>query len=248
MVNYKRGAKKFAKKVYKKVVEPYTDTRKGRGYKNRMNLYKEVQAIKKMVNAEKKNADTISTTTVNFAEKNGAASGGNCFDIMPTISQGNTEDQRNGDSLKVCSAVFQFEVSTNSFNTTQATRYKIYIIRQPTNPVSTATAYINLLEPNAFSSVIDYNSNRDYEHYKDFIVMKTINGYLKQNTNDSANQVQKNQHKVAMKCNYHVRYEKGTTTILNNPIYAVVVADSGDVATTNFIRLQYSTKIYFYDN
>uniref|UniRef100_UPI00404951B2 hypothetical protein n=1 Tax=Flavobacterium sp. TaxID=239 RepID=UPI00404951B2 len=167
---------------------------------------------------------------------------------MPIIAQGSSEDQRNGDSLKICSLCFQCEVFTNSFNTIQDTRYKIYLIRQPTNPVSGSNVANQFLEPNPFSGVNDYNSNRDYEHFKDYIVIGMIRGVLKQNTNDSANQIRKNQHKLARKLQYHVRYEKGTTIILNNTLYIVAVADSGDTATNNYIRMQYSTKVYYYDN
>ncbi len=232
--------------VYKKVVHPYVNKKKG--YANRQKLYKEITAIKKMINAEKKNADTTSTSITNFAQNNGAGSGQAVFSVMPIIAQGSSEDQRNGDSLKICSLCFQCEVFTNSFNTIQDTRYKIYLIRQPTNPVSGSNVANQFLEPNPFSGVNDYNSNRDYEHFKDYIVIGMIRGVLKQNTNDSANQIRKNQHKLARKLQYHVRYEKGTTIILNNTLYIVAVADSGDTATNNYIRMQYSTKVYYYDN
>lgn len=233
-------------RVYKKVVHPYVNKKKG--YANRQKLYKEITAIKKMINAEKQNADTTDTATYNLAEKNGANSGLQAFDITPTISQGSSEDQRKGDSLKIVAYCLQIEVSTNSFNTLQDTRYKFYLVRQPRNPTTGASIYNDFLEPNVFSGVIDYNSNRDYGHFKDYIVMAEIKGVLKQNTNDSANQIRRNNHKVARKCSYHVRYQKGTTTIDENPITLIAVADSGDRATSNYIKFQYALKVYYYDN
>lgn len=212
-----------------------------------MKLYKEVAMLKKVINAEKQNAD-INIGPFNFAQNNGAGTGARCDSIMPIISQGSGEDQRKGDSLKVCSMCIQAEVKTNSFNTLQDTRYKIYIIRQQTNPVDFTGTINNLLEPNTFSGVVDYNSNRDYEHFKDFTIVGVLRGVLRPNTNNSVGQIRQNQHKLALKCNYHVRYEKGTTTILNNPLYFLCVADAGDYAGTNFITVSLSNKIYFYDN
>lgn len=242
----KTGYQKTGQDVYKKVIHPYVNKKKG--YNNRMKLYKEIAAIKKVINAEKKNADTTSTTIFNFAQNNGASSGQYVNSVMPIIAQGSSEDQRNGDSLKICAICFQVEVFTNSFNTLQDTRYKFYLVRQPVNPVGGTAVATYFLEPNPFSGVNDYNSNRNYEHFKDYIVIGEIKGVLKQNTNDSLNQIRKNNHKIAKKVDYHVRYEKGTTNILNNILYVIAVADSGDTATSNYIRFQYSTKVYYYDN
>lgn len=247
MAPYKKYAKKAKKAFTKRIVKPYTSLKNNRGYNNRMKLYKEVAMLKKVINAEKQNAD-IAGGPYNFAQNFAAATGTICVDMMPTISQGSSEDQRKGDSLKVSSMCFQVEIYTNSFNTLQDTRYKIYVIRQPTNPVSTATTISNFLEPNVFSGVVDFNSNRDYEHFKDFTVLGVLRGVLKQNTNGSVGQIRKNQHKLAIKCNYHVRYEKGTTNIINNPIYFLAVADSGDINGTNFITMNFSNKVYYYDN
>lgn len=244
MVSYKK-AKRW---VNKNIVAPYTSKRNGRGYKNRMNLYKEVSAIKKMVNAEKQNAELSSTASVDVAQFNGAASGVQIFPILPIISQGISEDQRKGDSLKICSWCFKTNVQTNSFNTLQDVKYKIYILRQPINPSVSSSIPLEFLEPNTFSGVADYYSNRNYQHFKDYIVMGVINGKLGTNTNDSLNQYRSNTHTLARKQEFHVRYSKGSTTVLNNPIYALVVASEGDRATDNKIMLQHSMKVFFYDN
>lgn len=232
-----------------RALKPYTDKKKQRGYKNRMRLYSEVAALKKMVNAEKKNSETAVTTTYKMAQNFGAASGARILSVMPTISQGSSEDQRNGDSLKVCSLCMQFEVRSNSFNTLQSTRYKFYLVRQPINPTATdATALAEFLEPNTFSGVIDYNSNRNYQHMRDWVVVGTASGIIKQNTNDSLNQIQQQQKKIARKTEFHVRFDKGTNSILQNNLRLIAVADAGDWNGTNYIEFQYSCKVYYYDN
>lgn len=248
MVRYKRYAKKYAPKVYKKVIHPYVNKKKG--YQNRQKLYKEVAAIKKMINAEKQNADYVSTTLRDLGQFNTpGVPGAGSWDITPVIAQGIGEDNRKGDSLKVCSWVLKMNVQTNSFNTLQDVRYKFYVVRQPNNPVAAGgIARDQFLEPNPFSGVVDYYSNRDYEHFKDWVVMGTVSGVLKTNTNDSVGQYRSNTHTLARKQEFHIRYDKGTTAILNNPIYIIGVASEGDINTTNKIQFQMAMKVYFYDN
>lgn len=207
-----------------------------------------VAKVAKMVNAEKQNADSTSTTVYDLAQLNGAASGGFVIDITPSIAQGVSEDQRKGDSLKIVSWCCKVNIQTASFNTLQDTKYKIYILRQPINPVATGSTMANFLEANPFSGYADYYSNRDYEHYKDFIVMGVINGKLGPNTNDSLNQYRSNVHTLARKQEFHLRYDKGTTTIINNPIYLLAVASEGNIATGNKLTMQYNMKVYYYDN
>jgi len=53
---------------------------------------------------------------------------------------------------------------------------------------------------------------------------------------------------LCRKREFHIRYDKGTTTILQNRMYLIAVASEGDRAGTNHIKFQYSMKVYFYDN
>lgn len=84
----KKSVKKFAKKAYKKVIHPYVNKKKG--YNNRMKLYKEIQAIKKTINAEKKEILTyLNNTTLNIGQIN--VNTDNAYwqqDITPIIPQG----------------------------------------------------------------------------------------------------------------------------------------------------------------
>lgn len=248
---YKKVIRKVARKAYgavkTAVKKRYTTKSGGANYKQ---IAKDVMMLKSMVNAEKKNADLTDTTQYAFAQNLGALSGAYTSSIIPTMAQGIGEDNRIGDSVKICSYVFQAEVETNSFNTIQDTKYKLYLVRQPTNPVSGVTVRDNFLEPNVFSGVVDYNSNRNYQNFKDFVILGVINGKLTQNSNDSVGQVKKNQHKIARKAEFHVRYDKGTNNILNNNIHLIAVADSGDVGSPglNILKIRYSMKVFFYDN
>lgn len=250
MVYWKRKATAAKRFVKKRVIRPYTSLKNNRGYNNRMRLYKEVSALKKMINAEKKNADSSVTTVYDLAQLNGAGvSGAQTLDLMPSIGQGNSEDQRNGDSIKVCAWALKLHVESNSFNTLQDTHYKFYVIASPTNPVGAGTTLLSqFLEANPFSTVEDYYSSLNYQHRKDFNILGVVTGVLKQNSNGSTNQIRSNSHIIARKANFHVRYNKGTTTILNNRLTLIAVASDGDRTGTNKINFQYHMKVYFYDN
>jgi len=246
------GIKKYVKKQARRVGR-YAKKRyfKGKGYSNPKlgTMMRDINTLKAMVNAEKKNVDVVDTSVINFAGNNGVDSGGAVVILHPGIPQGVGEDQRIGDSIKAHSAMVQFEVFNNGPLTIQDTKYSIYIVRQPVNPISgTANVLASFLEPNPFSGVVDYNSNRNYENFKDWVVIKKVNGTLRQNDNDGASQVRKNQHKIPLKLNFHMRYSKGTNSLIANPIYAILVADSGNTATTNLIKFQFASKLYCYDN
>lgn len=240
------AAKKF---IRKKVIRPYTDKKKHRGYNNRMRLYKEVAALKRMVNAEKQNAQTTITTQYDVAQFDaGGVDGLLSLNPLPIISQGIGEDNRKGDSIKICSFCLDINIQTNAFNTLQDTRYKIYLLRQPTNPIGSVAVPYNFLEPNPFSGVVDFYSPRNYQHFKDFVVLGTISGVLRPNTNNSTGQYRSNTHKLARKCNFHIRYNKGTNDVLNNQLTLLVVASEGDISTNNNLKMQYAMKVYYYDN
>ena len=213
-------------------------------------VLKDVATLKKMINAEKQNAETTTTSEYTLAQFNGVATAGwRCQPIMPTIGQGVSEDQRKGDSLKICSWVLKMQVYTNGNATLSGVNYKFLVIRQPTNPVDTAGTVANFLETNPFSGVIDYYSNRDYQHFKDFIVMGTVGGKFKANESGDAGQGSKtNVHTLARKQEFHIRYDKGTNDILNNPIYLLALSSDGDRSGTNYIAFKYAFKVYYYDN
>lgn len=244
---YKKYVRQGAKRAGRYVKKRYF---KGKGYSNPKidTITRDVMRLKNMINAEKQNVESSVSTVHTLAQFNGASSGRQCLDIMPVISQGVGEDNRKGDSLKVCSLVLKLKVESNSFNTLQPTKYTFYLVRQPTNPVTTTQAPDLFLEPNPFSGIVDDYSNRNYQHYKDYQIIGKATGRLKANQNDSLNQIQVNSHMIARKTDFHIRYDKGTNTIINNPIYLIAVANDGDRATANHIKFQYALKVYFYDN
>jgi len=224
MAPVKKYLKKQARRVARSAKKRYF---KGSGYSNPKlgTMMRDINTLKAMVNAEKKNADVVDQTVTNFAGNNGVDSGGAVVILHPGIPQGLGEDNRIGDSIKAHSMMVQFEVFNNGILTIQDTRYSIYIVRQPVNPISgTANTLASFLEPNPFSGVVDYNSNRNYENFKDWIVLKKVNGVLRQNTNDSASQVRKNQHKIPLKLNLLANWNLSKFVVAVLPLSATSIA------------------------
>ena len=244
-MTFKKYTKKFSRYAKKEARKRY-QTKTGGLRINQ--VVKDVATLKKMINAEKQNVESSNSTTYPLAQYNGVSTAGlQSLNIMPTVSQGFSEDQRKGDSLKICSWVLKLQVFNNGADTISGQNYTFYLLRQPINPQSGVAA--SFLETNPFSGVLDYHSNRDYQHYKDYIVMGTVKGKLVANTTGSATQGFKtNVHTLARKQEFHIRYDKGTTDILNNNITLLAVSSDGDRSTDNKIFFKYSFKTFFYDN
>jgi len=243
----RKYVKKQVKRAGKYVKKRYF---KGKGYSNPKisTIARDVMRLKSIVNSEKQNAESTSTATHTLGQFNGATTGFNSFALMPTIAQGVGEDQRKGDSIKVCSWCLKIQAFNYGPDTVNDVNYKFYVVTQPVNPVGAATAGFQFLEANPFSGVIDSNSNRNYQHYKDFRVLGVISGKLKAMDDPSSTSARTNNHTLARKQEFHIRYQKGTTTIMNNDIYLIAVASDGDIATANRCGFMYSFKVYYYDN
>lgn len=252
-----------AKKLYNKSKKPSRSFYKATGLVNPMKknnlsmtrIIKDLNMLKKVINAEKQNAEIGVTTEYPLAQYNGvSASGGQLINIMPVISQGVGEDNRKGDSLKICSWVYKLQIYNNGNLTIAGCNYTFYILRQPTNPVSatgvmTSDYATQFLEANTFSGVIDTLSNRNYQHYKDYIVMGVIKGKIKANDSSDAGQGSKtNNHVLARKQEFHIRYDKGTNNTLMNNLYVLAVASDCDRSTTNKLLFKHSFKVFYYDN
>lgn len=154
------GINRFVKRAGRQAKKRYV--RKGRKTNlrnlNYSKIARDVKYLKGLVNAEKQNADFTVSTPQQFAVSNNAqnGTGAKILSIHPTVAQGVGEDQRKGDTYKVCSAMFQCKVR-NSGNTSDI-NYKIYICRKPTERLSATvtTDLTNLLEPNPFTGYVDF--------------------------------------------------------------------------------------------
>lgn len=245
------GVNKFVKRVGRQAKKRYV--RKGMKTNarnlNYSQIAKHVKMLKGLVNAEKQNADFTISNPTRFALSNGATgTGAQIFSIHPTISQGVSEDQRKGDTYKICSMLLQMRITYDQ--TFQDLYYKMYIVRKPDQVFtpSLTTELTNFLEPNPFTGLVDYNSLRNYQQFKDYVVIKQMSGTLKANVSSVLNSQISKQIKVPLKLNFHTRYNKGTNNIVANELFCILVADDKAINATDSPEFECHNRIWYYDN
>lgn len=242
---YKKYARTASKKIYKKAIHPYVNKKKG--YANRQKLYKEIYNIKRLINVEKKRYDSTLAAT-SFAQFSGALTGAICTTVNPLPAQGLTGSTRTGNSIKLVSYCMDLAFNS-SINTSNAVRIKYYLFYKPDNTIDTTNtqALTSLLEPNPFSAVIDYHSNRDPEYMSSFKILHT--GYVSLQPDQIAGQISYAQRRHASKLSLHLKYNTdGTTTTARNKIFFACVADSGDVGALTGAQVQLNFRWFYTDN
>jgi len=245
---YVKKAKRFVRRVGKKVLGMAKKRYVSKGRPNVSNIYKDVMMLKKLINVEKKRVD-VSVTTVNFGQFNGVGIGGaSCQPITPVIVQGITGSTRNGNSLKLVSACLdiQFAAQLNSIN---GLNLKWYLINRKDNSVDTTAAIAlgDFLEPNVFSGVIDYHSNRDPEFFKNFTVIKS--GTAKLTPDSVSGNTAYAQRKIPLKLSHHLRYNTDATTITTiNKFFLIFTADTGDSNIATGCAASFAIRYYYVDN
>jgi len=262
-----KGAKRFVKKRY-------NVGGKKRGPINTGAIAKDVARLAMMINAEKKTFSITAQSTlgqpVGVGQVAVNATGVRCFDITPLISQGLTAESRNGDSIKLHSAYFQFMVSQQA-NTAISNKASIEIWHYNGGAIISETdALASIYQPTVFSGVIDYQSARNIDKMGDWRLARKMSCTL-QGEQISGTKTIKYLN-MPLKFNrgkgHHVRYSGSTIT--NNPltdlangrsqIFLVYRAESGNrsstVSTANVpataaltgLEVQASYTYYFYDN
>lgn len=253
-----KRARPLARKAYKKVIHPYVNKRKGRN--NRMKLYAEVAAIKKMINAEKKEVRTYqSAGNVGIGQINQNTD--NAYwqqDITPVIPQGAADGQRNGDVVKINSMLIKGIIQQQSAAVLPQ-RLRYYVVRVKGTP---ETVNINnFLIQNPQTSCTDFNSIRNKERFRNYQVVRT--GTIKMSSDQYSGQGSTfKDFKIPLKFkHYHLDYLSGTTTPTNGQMILYIVADSGNINAANSASttipittaltgslVSYTCDAWYYDN
>jgi len=262
-----KGAKRFVKKRY-------NVGKKKRGPINTGAIAKDVARLAMMINAEKKiyaiTAQNVLGQPVGVGQVSANLTGCQAFDITPLISQGTTAETRNGDSIKLHSAYFQFMVS-QQLNTAVANKVSIELWHYNGGAIISATdALASIYQPTVFSSVIDYQSARNIDKMGDWRLARKMIVSLSGEQIASTKTIK--YLNMPIKFNkgkgHHVRYSG--STISNNPLtdlangrsqlFLIYRAESGNksstVSTLNVpatagqtgLEVTASFSMYFYDN
>ena len=234
---------KFAKKVYKKVVKPYVSKKKG--YTNRMKLYKEVAAIKKMVNAEKKTKD-YAINVAGTAQLANGADGIICASIIPTITQGVGYDNREGRSIR-CSGLYLRGQLVAQTNTVNKVKYNLLIVKAVGKPQTPSEIVTGMFNQDFISNVRDYFAPRNPDSFRDYRIIASRDFIMQPDSITGQKGI--TDFMLPLKVTHHIRYSLNTNTIEEGDLFYILRADSGDSGTPltgSFFSM--SIRFTYYDN
>lgn len=272
----RRQAKRFARRAGKGLARQgatYVKKRYTRpsGAVKYNKLIKDAATAVTMLNAEKKYVTyPVSSFAVGQLANN--SSGARQFDVTPLMSQGVDVSSRNGNSIKICSSFFQFQVTQQSATITTPMKLRVELWLAKGVPLGafastgSSAPITDLYEPSVFSGVIDMTSTRQPDHFQDYrlIASRTV----KVNGDQVAGgDVQATTFTMPIKWNrgkgHHIRYSgvsNSSADIGNGQIFMVFRADLGNRDTTASTKdvpitaassgliVKMGYKHWFYDN
>lgn len=252
------GIKKYVRKGFrnlKKVAKKRYYNKKGR--LDLMQVAKDVQMIKDVINVEKKFYNNLGASQL-VGQLAINASGGYFYDATPIPAQGVTDITRNGDSIKLTSSYMSFQFWQQA-NTASAIRCRLYLVRNKGPTITATNAYTTFFNANPVSQVIDYNStqNTDYTYLYEVLRKKDF----KIDMDNISSQVTIKNVTIPMRYNnYHVRFASNSTTISSGQLFLFIVCDSGNTSTistqtncpvltaSSGLIFNFDLKHYFVDN
>lgn len=229
-------------------------------------MAQDVLMLKKMVNAEKKSYQAT-FPFASMGQTNVNATGAVIYDITPLLSQGVGADARTGNSVKLTSALYQFQISHQS-NATIANKVIIEFWQNRGSTQDTATLLANTFDASTFSGVVDANSPRDQNHFNDYLLMRRVVRTIPADTVASSD-IATATFDIPFKFNrgkgHHIRLVPNPSNnpvndILNGQIFMtirVANGNSGSTATTidtpikgitTGLQLRWAYKLWYYDN
>lgn len=226
--NTTKKAVGFVKKYHKPIM-----TAAGVAYQ----AYKVAQ-LAAMINAEKKRINS-SLQTVAFASLNGGTgSGFYAADITPNPAEGLTSATRNGNSIKLTSSYYKFQVRQQSA-VDGPMKYKVVILAQKgASNASVGTYPSTILNPNPFltgASIYDYNSSYNPDYFSQFEIIKTINRTILPDQLTAMTQI--DTFEFGLKYNKdkgrHIRFTSdGAISTSAGQLIIMVLADSGNMSAS----------------
>jgi len=158
--------RKYAKKAYKKV---YGSRKFSGAVKKTAEVAKDVAGLTASVamimgrlNVEKNYVDTdVATSSV--GQVNANSDGSYKVDITPSISQGDGQGNRHGNSLKMTGISLPFQISGKS-NCTGARKLRVSLlkVKSADNGISATEAFEHYWDTNPLTGVRDFNAPRNY--------------------------------------------------------------------------------------
>lgn len=187
-------------------------------YYGGLQIYKDVQLLKNMINAEKKRINISYLTNLAVGQVIGNGNGFYAVDVTPTPASGTNVDQRSGASIKLSASHFTFMIQQDTA-TVNKVKLHCYLYQIKGVPYSSASTFVtDHWQANTFisgASIVDYNSDMDPDHYNNAKLLKQWTMTL---PNDQVSQTTIKQYKTGIKYNggqgHHIRFENNATTVV----------------------------------
>lgn len=229
-------------------------------------IVRDVATLKRMINAEKK-VSSINLDAQVFGQVLANSAGYHSNDITPVPSQGSGYNQRNGNSIKICSWHMTAQVIQQS-SASQAVNYKMYIFSIKGDPVSSPATFVGEhWNTNNFvklagvnGQIVDYNSQLNPVRYNDAKLVYFKSFRIAPDA--TTGQVGFRTLNIGGKFQHHVRYDNDSNTVTSGQLVMVILADSGNCSTSTLstlsniptgttntgCNLNYHLRWYYYDN
>lgn len=248
---YGQKAKQFAKKRYFRKGKPSFANAKI------MQMAKDVNMLKSMVNAEKKSVDmekyiaTVGQTGSGATGSNPTNSGHFALlDVFYTAQDSdvtNNAHRRHGNSIKCHSYHIDFRCKSKS--NINAQRCTIYLVRFDREAIVSHLDLADLvLRPSVFDNKYDVHSPMNYENAKQFTVIAQRKVFIPA---DSDTGVEGTKYvEMGGKLGFHQRYLDGSASIDSNQFGILIVGDDGTQigASSSRMEIEMAGTMYYYDN
>ena len=245
---FKKRVGKYVKKQAKRAYGAAKKRYVRKGGPNMRNIVSDVKMLKRLVNVEKKRVDyNFGGSYLAVAQYNGLLTGAASADVTPIIAEGITGNTRNGLSVKLTSCCIDlfFKQQVNTIN---GLKIRWFYVCKPDNAqtLGPSTCLTQLLDPNPFTTIIDYHSSRDPEYFTSLRIVKQ--GVVTLSQDSLATGVSYQQRKVPLKLNHHLKYNTdGSTTTTKNAFFLIFTADTGDRQSPSLTGVDVGFNIrYFY--
>lgn len=266
-MNKSKWMKKTGRKIYKQTgyVNP---VKKGRVSSSRVlrqlpKLAADVLSLKSMVNAEKKRLEVPQTTAQAVGQISTNSSGHFLLDFTPVIAQGTGYNQRTGNSVKWHSSFLDLQF-IQQVNQISRMRFKIQLVKVVGLPYSTMSNVMGkFIEPTAFvtgGTIYDYNSPRNPDYFRDFVVLRTVYATMKADSTTGDSAIVRKKIGIKFK-DHHIKTDLNTSTLTQGQVFLLITCDQGNcggsvstltnvaqTAASTGALLNYEFTHYYYDN
>ena len=258
----KKARKSIGRALGRRYVKKYQKA--GLKTMNYNQISRDIMMLKNVVNAEKKifeqKYSTYSTAQVDVNN-----SGMSIVDITPLIAQGATQSTRNGASIKLHSALYQFQLQQHTA-ATLANKIIIEFWINKATQLDVVTARDYLFSPSTFNSIVEHTSSRNSDRFSEFRLIRRV---IRTVPTDSISAEQTiTTFDVPIKFNsgkgHHVRLNSSASSysdILNGQMFMTMRPSVGNMSFTTpstkdvpltaantgvFVR--FAQKVWYYDN